>query len=94
MDERCPLGGGIYWNNRNDIPDLCLTSCQPVWLDATRKISEIDFISETCDHFVEFEDESLQRASGSSRIYGILYICMEQCGEAFAESWQFKCLND
>jgi hypothetical protein len=91
MTESCPLGGGINWNNRNEIPEFCLENCQAIWEEASLSRATVDMISVKCHHDVEFEDESLQRIGGPQRLYSILNTCMQGCGEAFAEEWIFSC---
>ena len=94
MSGRCPLGGGINWSNRGEIPEYCFERCGELWSEASQRLARIDIFNTDCMEAcpIEFEDEALQRGVGSQRQYSILNICMNHHREEmFAEEYDFEC---
>lgn len=98
MSERCPLGIGIHWENRDEIPEVCLEQCGKFMTadGSTQLDGEYDIFpndsSVDCQHpYLETEDCSLQRGDDSERVFGVTDQC-GACGHEYgAQSYMFTC---
>jgi len=104
MSERCPLGPGLYWENRNNIPEMCVERCGDLIdraISGSAEDGDYDIFPDATDgecnhsiHGLETEDVSLQRGNGAERIVGVTDNCMG-CGEEYgAQSYKFTCPAD
>ncbi len=104
MPERCPLGPGLYWENENEIPEICQRRCGALIDRAIRtsvKDGDYDIFPDAthggCDHSIhslETEDVSLQRGDGAERVVGVTDNCTG-CGQEYgAQSFKFTCPAD
>lgn len=104
MPEGCPLGPGLYWQNRGAIPEFCEERCGGLMEEAMMGASDgpydqfVDDIGEDgcvhSQHGLETEDVSLQLGNGAERIVGVTDNC-EGCGTEYgAFSYVYICPND
>lgn len=96
MPERCPIGRGLYWMNRSEIPDFCIDNCEKIWVAGSLRVADdVDVFDESCTHDVEHEDEAIQRhGEGALRMYGILNTCQQDGTEVFTQEWIYTCPKD
>lgn len=101
--ESCPLLTGLYWENRDEIPDVCIENCDKFMGASQRQqYGEYDVFTryvskEVCDHpdtNFQTSDCSLQRGVEDERIFSVTDECGRCREEIGAQSYVFKCPND
>lgn len=102
MPEQCPLSRSSGFYYQENIPEVCLEQCEPLWNQAIingqsdhEEYPDYILADPNCAHpLTEHGSSSLQSTqAGSVRAYGLTERCT-RCNDEIAEdSYVFECPN-